>query len=133
MSCATRSGGLASTTSATRARCSPRRTRCWPAPEWPDPGRRYHGQVITFGQTARCDTADELSQAAAAGVTSVICEPDLAAAALDLGLVPLRESAADAGGIRHTTYTIQPGGEPSWASLDAAVAHSLAEPAAVAR
>jgi FO synthase len=88
--------------------------------------------VITFGQTARCDTAEELSQAAAAGTTSVICEPELAAAALDLGLVPVRESAVDTGGAPHTTYRIQPNGEPSWASVEAGVARSLREPAALA-
>jgi FO synthase len=88
-------------------------------------------RVIAFGQTARCDTADELSEAAAAGVTSVICEPDLAAAALDLGLVPLRESAGD-GSVPHTAYTLQPNGVPSTAAVDAAVALTLDEGASLA-
>jgi FO synthase len=88
--------------------------------------------VITFGQTARCKTLDELSLAAAAGITSVICEPELAAAAPDLGLVPLRESAAAAGAVPYTAYTIQPGGEPSAAALDAAAALTLDDASSLA-
>ena len=79
--------------------------------------------MITFGQAARCDTADELTLAAAAGVTGVVCAPELAAAAADLGLVPLR--AAAAGDPPHTAYTLQPNGEPSAAAVEAAVALAL--------
>jgi FO synthase len=87
--------------------------------------------VITFGQTARCETADELSTAAGAGVTSVICEPGLAGAALDLGLVPLRESAIEGRGVPHIAYTIQPGDEPSAAAIEAAVALTVKEASAL--
>jgi FO synthase len=88
--------------------------------------------VITFGQAAPCKTVDELSLAATAGVTSVVCEPELAEAALGLGLVPLRESAAAAGAVPYTAYTIQPGGEPSAAALDAAAAETLDDAASLA-
>src|SRR5215470_8762657 len=84
-------------------------------------------RVITFGQTARCDAADELALAVAAGVTSVICQPELVAAALDLGLVPLRETTHDGGGVPHTGYAIQPTGELSAAAVDAAIAPTLRE------
>jgi FO synthase len=88
--------------------------------------------MITFGQTARCDTADELSVAAAAGVTSVICAPDLAAAALDLGLVPLRESTVGDGRLPHTAYTLQPDGVPSTAAVEAADALTLDDASSLA-
>jgi FO synthase len=88
--------------------------------------------VITFGQTARCESADELQLAAAAGVTGVVCEPELAAAALELGLVPLRRSAVDGGPVSHTAYTIQPTGEPSSAVLDAAAAAALDDASSLA-
>jgi len=84
-------------------------------------------RVITFGQTARCGAAEELAVAVAAGLTSVVCEPALAVPAADLGLVPLRESAAEAGGVPHTAYTIQPGDERLWAAVDATAALGLRE------
>jgi FO synthase len=84
-------------------------------------------RVISFGQTARCGAPDELALAVAAGVTSVICEPALAAGAHDLGLVPLRESRVEGDGIPHTAYTIQPGGEPSAAAVEAGAARALGD------
>jgi FO synthase len=83
-------------------------------------------RVITFGQTARCAAADELEAAVAARVNSVICEPPLAAAALDLGLVPMLETAVG-GRLPHTALTLQPKGERSAAAVEAGVALALDE------
>jgi FO synthase len=71
--------------------------------------------VITFGQTVRCDTTGELAPAKAAGATAVICPSEVAGAALELGLVPLRETRhAD-----HAAYALHGAGEPSAAVVDA--------------
>ena len=82
-------------------------------------------RVITFGQTVRCDTPDDLAAAGAAGATSVICTPELAADAMEAGLVALRESHVAGDGVAYTAYTIQPGGERSAAALHAGAAAGL--------
>jgi FO synthase len=88
--------------------------------------------VITFGQTIRCATAGELTEAAAAGATAVVCAPELAGAAHEMGLVALLETVFPADGGGHTAYSIQPGGEPSsavvrggWSDASALAAYPL--------
>ena len=62
--------------------------------------------VITFSQTVRCAGAEALRRARDAGATSAVCPPGDAAAALELGLVPLLESSARTNGTPHTAYEI---------------------------
>jgi FO synthase len=86
--------------------------------------------VITFSQTVRCAGAEALRRARDAGATSAVCPPGDVDAALELGLVPLLESAAHTNGTPHTAYEIpleNGGAVPSLAVLRAELAESVGQ------
>src|SRR5207244_314093 len=76
--------------------------------------------VVTFGQTVRCAAAAGLEPARDAGATSVICPPELAGAALELGLVPMLEVPSE---VASAAYAIPAGDDlvPSVAIVDPGV------------
>ncbi|HEY4024869.1 MAG TPA: 5-amino-6-(D-ribitylamino)uracil--L-tyrosine 4-hydroxyphenyl transferase CofH [Candidatus Dormibacteraeota bacterium] len=91
-------------------------------------------QMITFGQSVRCASVEELPLAKDAGATSVICPPELATAASELGLVPLVESSLPVGGRPHTACAIHVEGAeavPSMVMLPAAAAAAVRDGAAL--